>query len=146
MKLTEIKKVTKRVGLIPFYFDEDGQLKMFFMIPSDPDYGGDKPQIAKGAIEEGMNEQENAVREGEEELGLRQGNIAMIFRVYNGKPFPVYAAAISDPNDFGQFHYETKATHWLTPEEFEAQGRQFQKFMVRSIARSLYSRQGKEEI
>jgi 8-oxo-dGTP pyrophosphatase MutT (NUDIX family) len=129
----------KRVGCIPFYFDGTN-LKMLFMVPSDPEYGGDLPQIAKGQIDRSEAEQDAAIREATEELGLVKENILSTERLYNGSPFPVYGVHIQDQNNFSTPHYETGQTMWLSPDKFDSIGREFQKFMVRSVVNSILSR------
>lgn len=132
MRLNEVKKVV-RTGLIPYYYDSNGTLRMYFMTPSDPKYGGPDPQIAKGQIDKGENKKEAAIREAEEELGLVQDNIKSIFKAFNGKPFNVYAALIDDPKNFTKPHFETGSTHWFTLDEFEKVGRDFQKSIVTHV-------------
>ena len=41
------KEKVNRAGVIPFYLEE-GEIKMLFMKPSDPKFGGKCFQIAKG--------------------------------------------------------------------------------------------------
>ena len=59
MKMVEIKNSNKS-GIIPFYKDDDDQIRMLFMIPSDPYYGGPRLQIAKGGIDPGETAQDTA--------------------------------------------------------------------------------------
>ena len=65
-----------RAGIVPYFIDNN-QIYVYLMIPSDPAYGGTEPQIAKGRVEE-EGEEEAAIREGEEELGLIRANINKI--------------------------------------------------------------------
>lgn len=57
-----------RAGLLP-YTIKDQKFYFAFMIPSDPKYGGDKPQISKGHVDVGENFLQAAIREAKEELG-----------------------------------------------------------------------------
>jgi len=119
-----------RAGTIPYYVDNDNII-MMFMIPSNSKYGGDCPQIAKGKQEDDEDLSETAIREAEEELGLKRNNIANIFKVgtFLGRT-EVYAAKIITPMDFGIPNYETKSTQWLTIEQFLDNGRDLHKQVV----------------
>ena len=68
------KKHVFRAGTIP-YVIEGGVVKMMFMRPSGPMYGGDRFQIAKGKVEDGECTMDAALREAKEELGLFIGNV-----------------------------------------------------------------------
>ena len=139
MKMVEIKNDSKS-GIIPFYVGDDGQIRMLFMVPSDPYYGGPRLQIAKGGIDPGETAEETAVREGIEELGLRMSNVVTVKRgthvtelvrgdkaVYR---MEVFVAKIIDPAAFDQPHYETGHTSWLTLPEFQSRGRRAQTKLV----------------
>ena len=43
----------KRAGVIPYRFNDKGEIEVYCMVPSDPAYGGTSPQLAKGKIERG---------------------------------------------------------------------------------------------
>lgn len=142
--MVEIKNSNK-AGIIPFYVDDTDQIRMLFMIPSDPYYGGPRLQIAKGGIDPGETAQDTAEREGIEELGLRMSNVVTVER---GTPaieltradgerysMEVFIAQIIDPAAFDSPHYETGSTDWLTIQEFRAKGRRIQiSFVERSYA------------
>ncbi len=122
----------ERSGLIPFHV-EDGQIKMMFMQPSDPLYGGPDFQIAKGKIEVGESELETAIRESNEELGLRQDNILHTF--YCGKFLGrthVFAAIVQNKEDFDDFDNETGAVKWMTLAEFLYSGRDIHHDVVQA--------------
>ena len=76
MKLREAQeeKISDRAALIP-YLIEDGKIFVLFMRPSDPAYGGPLFQIAKGGIDPGEKGPQAAVREADEELGLKKDNL-----------------------------------------------------------------------
>ena len=52
MKINELA-LTSKAGVIPYYFNEQGNLMMMFMTPSNPAYGGNLYQIAKGRVDQG---------------------------------------------------------------------------------------------
>lgn len=135
-----------RAGLIPYIIDGD-RIEMMFMIPSNPKYGGGrsegvKPQIAKGKMDPGETSKETAIREAKEELGLFEPNIVGEVP-YLGKFLgrtDVYLAKMKDKDMFGDFHFETKAIQWLTSHEFELEGRDIHKPIVRSAMRYIQKR------
>ena len=63
-----------RAGLIPYLMGDDGQLRYLMMVSSDPKFGGPRPMISKGKIEQGETKLEAAVREAQEELGFKLRN------------------------------------------------------------------------
>ena len=118
MKLREIdQRPSRRSGVVPYYLNAEHQLMVYLMRPSDPDYGGTDWQIAKGGVEPGLSLVVNAMKEGQEELGLKLNNTL-------GEPWlvttdvrlsiTVFAVQIQDPEDFDQPHYETGDTTWLS--------------------------------
>lgn len=129
------KKKIERSGVLPYYID-DGQIKILFMRPSDAKYGGDVFQMAKGKHEEGETAKETALREGYEELGLYKGNINHLHElgVFLGRT-TVFVAEIDDPEMFGDPHFETEETKWMTPDEFQAEGRDLHKPVVKAAVR-----------
>lgn len=135
----------KKAGIIPYYRDNKGQLRMLFVIPSDPAYGGDKFQIAKGHIDGQETPLQAAIREGMEECGLKQNNIKGVKLGWNGmilgytesSEMSVFVAEVKDPVDFVKFGYEVSKTKWLTPEEFASSGRASQKQIVASCYNSI---------
>lgn len=133
-----------KAGIIP-YFVDNGVIRMMFMVPSDPFYGGPDPQIAKGGIDNGETAATTAVREGEEELGLRVWNIVAFTQVSaptaiepeRDYTLEVFAAKVEDPAAFDLPHYETGAVHWLTLDEFNAVGRPAHRKIVAKIHQEL---------
>lgn len=120
-----------RAGTIPYYLDDNNVLKMLFMIPSDQTYGGNQPQIAKGKQDDGETLLETALRESEEELGLKKSNILNFFKVglFLGRT-EIYAIKIIDMQDFNSYNFETQSTMWLTEAEFMDIGRDLHKGIV----------------
>jgi len=142
--MTQIKQ---KAGIIPYYFDpKDDQLKFVFMVSSDPAFGGPKPMISKGEVEEGEELLEAAIREGEEELGLKKSNFAEAPFLLDTRTFKshfgdfeqtTYAVEIKDKKDFGKPHYETKFCPHQTLESFLEKGRENHKDIVRKLAAKL---------
>ena len=124
-----------RAGLIPYYI-KDGTIHMYFMVPSNPEYGGSDPQIAKGKVETHEDSEAAAKREAKEELGFFYTNAKSVEYVGNflGRTH-VYVAEIKDKEMFGDPHFETGETVWMTPEEFEQQGRTLHKPVVKAVVR-----------
>jgi 8-oxo-dGTP pyrophosphatase MutT (NUDIX family) len=120
-------ELAKRAGMVPFLSDG----RALFMVSSDPRDGG-LPEIAKGRVEGDEDTKQCAIREGGEELGLRQSNMAASpFLGWSGKmtgsddpyQFEVYAVLVKDPDAFDESDSEVDKTLWLTPSEFETKGR-----------------------
>ena len=126
-----------RGGVIP-YIIENEEIKMMFMIPSIDKYGGPHPQIAKGKIEEGEETEDGAFREAQEELGLFKPNCKNIkcLGTVLGRT-TVYVAEVKDMDKFGDPCHETKEVKWMTPEEFNAEGRQLHKAVVKAAVRKI---------
>ena len=136
--------MNKRAGAIPYY-RENGKIYMLFFIPSDAAFGGTKYQISKGHLDEGETTTEAAVREAEEELGLKKSNIKTIklgsideiegmsksYELYT------YLIEVNNKNDFGPTTFETKETKWLTFEEFQKVGRGSHLGIVKSVYRNI---------
>lgn len=122
-----------RAGLIPFIRNEDdGTLSYLMMVSSDPRYGGPRPMISKGKIEPDETKMGAAIREAEEELGLKQRNFRgepMLIAdervtLYSGAyDLTVYGVEIADRYDFDKWCDETAYTCWCTLEKFKKIGR-----------------------
>jgi 8-oxo-dGTP pyrophosphatase MutT (NUDIX family) len=120
---------------------EDGEPVFMFMIPSDPNFGGTRPAIAKGNIDPGELDIEAAIREAEEELGLVKSNIisSTLKKIWSGEKgyhMTVYMCEVRNKKNFVEPHFETGSTHWLTVDEFTENGKIWQIPIVRK-ARSL---------
>ena len=121
-----------RAGLIPYIRGSDGVYLYLMMVSSNAKFGGPRPMLSKGKIEEGETTLECAIREAEEELGLDRGNllnapflvaderVQLRSGAYN---LTVYAAQIRDRWDFGMWCDETEYTVWVTLEHFMEVGR-----------------------
>jgi 8-oxo-dGTP pyrophosphatase MutT (NUDIX family) len=140
MKFKQLAAVRK-AGVIPYFRSKEG-LVMLFMKPSNPKFGGDKFQIAKGNIDPGEDVQTAAIREGSEELGLVPSNIVKIEKMAEQRLtgtdssyiITVYAAEVKDQSAFTKPHYETAATRWMSMDEFRAEGRLSHLSIVQRLA------------
>lgn len=132
-------------GVIPYMFhDED--VKMLFMVSSDPAYGGDRPAVSKGGVDPDEDLLTAALREGNEELGLHSRNFAgspflvdtaQIEGMQSTYPMTVYAVEVADSDDFDHPHYETEYTTWMTLDEFRSEGRRSHVAFVEKLANKL---------
>lgn len=125
------KKIVYRAGLIPYYYDSDGILRMLFARPSCAKFGGPDFQIAKGRCEDNESAEQTAVRESSEELGLVETNIVSIEQVgvFLGRT-TLFIAKIKDPTLFNAPDFETAETKWFTPAEFQFSGRELHRLVV----------------
>ena len=126
-----------RAALIPF-IEEGDEISMLFMKPSKPQYGGDKFQLAKGKQEEGESLVDTALREAKEELGLFEGNVLALEDIgeWLGRT-TVFVCHIKDRDMFGDPHYETGETRWMTLEDFDKDGRDLHKPIVKAAHRKM---------
>lgn len=132
-----MKKLIYRSGIIPYLIEEDG-IKMMFMIPSSQEekWGGPLPQIAKGKQDDGESSLQTALREGQEELGLFEGNIIQTYDLgtFLGRT-NIYVAKVKDKNMFGDPGDETGQVVWMTNEDFQEKGRILHKPVVSAANR-----------
>ncbi len=127
-----------RAAMVP-YVVEDGQIWMLFQKPSDPTYGGDSYQLAKGKVEEGETAEEAAVREAQEEVGLFRGNVVKgpeHVGLFLGRT-DVYVCKVKDRDLFGLPSDETESTKWMTLEDFLNEGRLLHKPVVQACIRAI---------
>ena len=132
MKLSEIAmRAKKKAGFIPYIFENDEPLFMF-MIPSDPKFGGTKPQIAKGNVDPGETSKAAALREAKEELGFKISNlihdtihlisddeIQGAKDLYN---LTIFIGQVTSKDDFDKPHFETGKVVWLSKDDFLKEG------------------------
>ncbi len=143
-KLKESVEQTTKAGFIPYYINEQGILKMLFVISSNPMYGGSKPMIAKGHVDKGETPVQAGLREAHEECGLKQNNLKpnTIKLGWQGKItgytetsiMDIYIGEVINPNDFDKPGFEVSKTFWLTSDEFNQYGRISQKMIVQTCA------------
>lgn len=139
-----LKDGNKKAGMIPYHIDEDGVIRMLFMVASDPRFGGPKPMISKGDIEEGEDEKIAAIREAQEELGLRDDN--MLHQPWKGwsghvklrsseYDLTIYACQVASLKRslFDKPHFETRFTVSMTQDRFHEIGRADHKPIVDHI-------------
>lgn len=138
-------KKINRAGVIPYIIQND-KIQMLFMKPSDPTYGGDAFQIAKGKQETGESDAETAFREAGEELGLFPGNIDEKHNLGNflGRTH-VYLARIKDKDMFGDPCEETGGTRWMSPEQFDGAGRPLHRPVVKAAVRMINDKEGLDQ-
>jgi 8-oxo-dGTP pyrophosphatase MutT (NUDIX family) len=131
------KKTINRAGAIPYFINEDGEIEMMFMKPSDPKFGGDTYQIAKGKCEEGETIEETGIREAGEELGLFKYNIdgdTHNLGTFLGRT-TIFVCKVKDKEMFGDPCFETGSTIWWTPEQFEEKGRPLHRPIIKAAVR-----------
>lgn len=132
-------KKVERAGVIP-YVIEDGKISMMFMKPSDGKYGGTNFQLAKGKVDDGEKTKKAAYREASEELGLFKENTKNNHKlgVFLGYT-TVYVCEVIDKELFGDptTPEEVADTGWLTPEEFQKEGRDLHKPLVKAAVRHI---------
>lgn len=106
---------TRKAGLIPYFVNDT--IEFLLVIPSDPFYGGNMPQISKGYIDLGESPDEAAIREAEEELGLNINNIDDFQYCFDVKiknyTLSIFMAKILNKKNFNEPCYETKETKWI---------------------------------
>lgn len=132
------KKIIYRAGLIP-YVVEDGVIEMLFMKPSKEKFGGDTFQLCKGKLEPGETPEQAAVREAQEELGFFTGNVDSEIHklgVFMGRT-TVFFVRVKDKTMFGDPHFETKETKWMTPEQFNSTGRGLHRPVIKAAVRAI---------
>jgi len=137
IKLFENFWAEPRGGVIPYYVNGN-EIEMLFYISSDPAYGGDKFQIGKGHIDNPHDIQGEAVREANEELGLKESNIKKIDLAVEDEmtgmvgtyKFYLFVAEVKNKEDFDKFGEEASEVGWLTLEKFREIGRKSQLGLV----------------
>ncbi len=119
-----------RAGIIPYTTTEDG-FRYLFMRPSNPKYGGAQFQIAKGRIEPEETADSAAIREGIEELGLKEKNIKQLDYLgrFLGRTM-VFLCEVSN-TDLDRPHFETFESVWMSLSDFLANGRSIHHNVVR---------------
>lgn len=128
------KNKKPRGGVIPYFIDGDN-VEMLFMVPSDEKYGGPDWQVAKGKVDPGEEIKDGAFREACEELGLFKPNVSEDHELGCFNNIHVWIAKIEDKEQFGQPHWETGDTKWMTAEQFEDEGRDLHKPIVKAAMR-----------
>lgn len=147
----------QKAGIIPYQL-VNSEIQMMFMIPSDPNYGGSKPQIAKGFVDDtDKGSKAAAIREGGEELGLDMENVKYgkhsVFDVFKGTimdekeyTFALYTCEIIDRSKFNTPHFETGAVVWMTARQFMEIGKEKHKDLVKKTFVEVAKQLGFKEI
>lgn len=135
-----------RSGLIPWTRAENGEPCFMMMVSSNPKFGGPRPMISKGKIELGEDELQCAIREAEEELGLRTDNLIGSPELLASERvelrsgayhLTVYSVQIRDRWNFDKWCDETEYTLWMTLDEFKEQGRRDHLKYVEALRRRI---------
>ena len=132
------KNLIYRAGTIP-YLVEEGQIQMLFMKPSDIEFGGDMYQICKGKVEdEDETFLDAAMREAKEEVGLFLGNVIITEELgtFMGRT-TVFISKVKNKHMFGEPSFETESVRWMTPEEFQTEGRDLHRPVVAAAVRRI---------
>lgn len=141
----EHKLLIYRAGLVP-YIIENGKISMMFMKPSDENFGGSDFQIAKGKVEdEDTSFKDAAIREAKEEIGLFTGNVIRTEEVgtFMGRT-TVFVSKVKSKDMFGEPSFETGEVGWLTPEQFQLDGRILHRPVIAAVVRKIKQMEGME--
>lgn len=119
-----------RAGLLPYLRTGD-TIQYLMMVSSDPKFGGPRPMISKGKIEPGEGVLDTAIREAEEELGLKRRNIRKVRDLADERvvlhsgtyDLTLFSCEVIDRYDFGKWCDETEYILWMTLDEFREHGR-----------------------
>jgi len=114
--LTEKELTDQKAGVIVYYGNE-----VLLIKPSDPEFGGLDFQLPKGRIDPGESIERTAMREAEEELGLKKSNIKKLFKI---KPYKIlgltreytltlYGVEVKGKEGFGPSDFEISEKKWF---------------------------------
>ena len=128
-----------KAAFIPFH---NG--KVLVCRSSNPAFGGPHFALCKGNVDEGETVQQAAIREAQEELGLRETNITgPIKHLGTFKTFDymlsVYMAEVADPKAFNEPCWEIAETKWMTWDQFTAVGREQHRPIINAFFQQLNS-------
>lgn len=106
-------------------------------------------QLIKGKCEEGETPLESATREAQEESGLFVPNIIGTphhLGKFLGRT-DVFICKIKDPTQFGDptTPEEVESNKWMTPEEFQDEGRGIHKAVVKAAVRWIKKKEGMDK-
>jgi len=131
-------KDTDKAGIYP-YIIENGVIKICFMIPSNPKFGGKYPQMAKGGIDSGYSALETALKEGAEELGLISSNIVETKKIgvfpYKNSLIQRMHLFVCNVNtvEMNPHGYETKEIIWMDIENALTETRPDQRYFLKKV-------------
>lgn len=131
-----------KAGGIPYVIN-NRKIECLFMIPSNPNFGGPYPQIAKGIIDRNELPQEACIRELKEELGIVNYEIMYQLFITNFKnsKLHLYALKLRDKNNLIEPHYETGSVVWkkmnelspLRPDQRSIINRAYKKIFIKEF-------------
>ena len=108
------------------------------MKPSNPKYGGELFQIAKGKVEYGETPIVAAKREAYEEIGLRLDNIDTEHHLGTFLGYTdIYYGRIKDKERFDMYGYETGETKWINVNDFPKIGRSIHIPIIRLVTKEI---------
>lgn len=128
----------RKAGFIPYFFDKSvGKFKYLMTVSSDARFGGDKPMVSKGGQDPGETDEETALREAEEELGLVRSNLYGYWHLsktsYKNYRLSIFAGEVKDISNFTKPCYETAHTLWMTAEDFLKDGREDHRSFIEQL-------------
>lgn len=128
-----------KAAFIPYHGN-----KVLVCRSSNPLFGGPYFALCKGNVDEGESVMDAAIREAEEEVGLRVSNLAgPVKHLGNFQTFgyllSVYFAEVSDPEAFNPPCWEIAETKWMTWDEFTAVGREQHRPIINAFFQQLSS-------
>jgi len=164
-----VPQVTK-IGILPFIADKPFRIMVMKPRTEAKHLGPPAFQIAKGTRRININENwcdmreedlryadesfyetliQTALREGEEEVGLKASNIKQLFDMGSFtfvsasrgivKPLHMFAAEIIHADDFASYEATTSEVRWMTMPEFKPIGRPDHTSIVEEILARLES-------
>lgn len=146
------KKPIYRAGLVPYILHENQTIEILTMKPSNPKFGGDDFQIAKGKIEEDETAKDAALREAHEELGLHPKALKKVYELgmflgkstfFVGKIKTTFCSGeVITKYELEEPHFETGETKWMTTEEFIKFGRRIHVPIVKAAVRLIKEKEG----
>ena len=124
-------KLEKRAGMLPYCVHPDGKVEFLLMVPTNPKLT-DKPQIAKGWIDEGEDAYETARREAKEELGLKKKNMKRVpLHLGLWDNTEIFIVEVKSKEKFKTIDKdEVRKTLWMTIEEFRKNGRRANRAVI----------------
>jgi len=127
-----------KAGVIPWLKDSTGNIVMLFVRSSDPAYGGPDFGIIKGGADEGEEPKQTAIREMEEEVGIKESSIKKLTLISDDvikgllAPYKFYVYGAEASSDkFKIDSHEIAEARWMSYGEYLKVGRKSQLSIVR---------------
>lgn len=133
------KQKLYRAGMVCYRKNNNDEIEMLFMKPSDPNWGGNEFQIPKGKLDPGEDAYTAAVREATEEVGLFRGCIIKgpeLLGEFLGRT-TIYVCKVRPDALFGEPSFETSETKWMTLKEFDEVGRPLHRPIIKAAHRMI---------